>query len=67
MPSEENQEIIDKARRCYSYFIMGAYQYSMADFILPLLQNKSSGSSPFYHESFIDAFEKKETDVLSMC
>jgi len=62
MPPEDGPEAIEDARSRYSDFIMGAYQYSKADFILPLLQQKSSGPRPFPHESFIDAFEKMEID-----
>lgn len=62
MPSENSPKVIDSAQRRYSYFIMGAYRYSKADFVLTLLRQKSSGSRPFLHESFVDGLQKLEID-----
>ncbi|MBN2183620.1 MAG: hypothetical protein JW715_17055 [Sedimentisphaerales bacterium] len=59
--SSKDADGID-ARRGYNYFILGAYQYSKADFILPLLRQTSSGTHPFLQESVIDTLEHLEKD-----
>lgn len=64
-PDEDGPQAIDHASRCYSYFIMGAYRYSKADFALDLLRQKSSGPRPLYHESFMDVYERMEIDAYT--
>src|SRR3972149_97938 len=59
--SSEALDDVD-ARRAYNYFIYGAYQYSKADFILPLLRQTSSGSKPFRSKSEIEILENLKTD-----
>jgi hypothetical protein len=60
-----NNQFSGLSKICYSSFIMGAYQYSKADYILPLLKQKSSDSVPFVHESSVDALEKMEIDFYT--
>lgn len=46
-----------EALRTHSYFVLGAYQYSRADYLLPLLRRASSGFRPFLSKSALEALE----------
>ena len=50
------------ARKFYSIYIMCAYQYSKSPYIATLLQEKSSDSRPYIHESFVDSYLAKKED-----
>lgn len=51
----------------YNYFILGAYEYSKADFILRLLRQASSGSRPFLRRSALEALEsRKQSKYVEM-
>jgi hypothetical protein len=53
---------LSNARDLYSNFIVGAYQYSRAADLLPLLEQKSLGPRPYFHESFVDSLKRMPVD-----
>jgi len=60
---EETSERLHASRGFYSNFIMASYQYSKADYIYPLLQEKSPDPRrPYTHELFTDSLKKIEVD-----
>jgi hypothetical protein len=60
---EETLENLHASRGFYSNFIMASYQYSKADYIYLLLQEKSPDPRrPYTHELFTDSLKKIEVD-----
>ncbi|MCK5001167.1 MAG: hypothetical protein KAS23_16600 [Anaerohalosphaera sp.] len=60
-----NTSDLNKAKSCYSDFIMSAYIYSKSDFVLPYIQQKSEDSLPFSHEHYLENLLEMEIDRYS--
>jgi hypothetical protein len=66
MPLEgTNLPYLGFAKQSYGSFIIGAYQFSMADYIRSLLRQKSSDSKTFINEQSIEVLEKMGTDLYT--
>lgn len=62
---EVTPESLSDARALYSDFILGAYQYSRAPFLLPLLEDESRGPRPYLRESDVDTLKNMDTDLYT--
>ncbi len=56
---------LSNAKEFYSDFLVGAYQYSKADDLLPLLQEQSPDGKPYVRESLVDSLRNMDMDMYT--